>query len=75
MITDHGITCIYYGAAEDMIEEVGALDCRDWTGDGFYVMACGDAQFDTEAFPTLAEARAHAKDYASHYAGVTISEI
>lgn len=75
MITDHSITTIYYGGAEDMMAEVGALDCRDWDSNLFYVMACGAEQFETDTFPTLAEARAYALDYASHYAGVTVAQI
>jgi hypothetical protein len=75
MITDHNITTIYYGPAEDMIAEVSALDCRDFDTNGFYVMACGADQYETDTFATLADARAYAIDYASHYAGVDVAAI
>jgi len=54
------IEIVYYGAADAMIDEVGALDCRAYCNGGFYVLPVGDGQWDTEAFSTLAEAKAYA---------------
>ena len=54
------VETVYYGPADAMIAEVGALDKRAYSQAGFYVLPVGDGQWDTEAFHTLAEAKAYA---------------
>lgn len=54
------IEIVYYGPADAMIDEVGALDKRAFCDEGFYVLPVGESQWDTEAFSTLAEAKAYA---------------
>ena len=54
------IETVYYGPADAMIDEVGALDKRAYMTEGFYVLPAGKGQWDTEAFSTLAEAKAYA---------------
>lgn len=66
------IETVYYGPAEAMIAEVGALDKRAYSQEGFYVLPVGEGQWDTEAFHTLAEAKEYA---AAEHGGASISYV
>ena len=66
------IETVYYGPADAMIAEVGALDCRAHCNAGFYVLPVGEGQWDTESFYTLAEAKAHAS---SEYGNAPIAYV
>ena len=66
------IETVYYGPAEAMIAEVGALDKRAYSQEGFYVLPVGEGQWDTEAFCTLAEAKEHA---AAEYGNAPITYV
>ena len=73
------IEYIAFGARDDMVAEVSAYDHSAYEGfDGdathydFLVMPVGDAQWDTEGFSNLADAKAHAKYLAGEYGVKTI---
>jgi hypothetical protein len=73
---DNALQGIFWGLRLDMVAEVGALDpCnpgggfRPWLNSReakYLVMPVGAANYDTEAFPTKADARAYATDLAKH---------
>jgi hypothetical protein len=71
---------IAFGARDDMVAEVAAYDHSAYEGfDGnaaeyaFLVMPVGDAQWDTEGFASLADAKAHAEYLADANGGVPVA--
>ena len=67
---------VYYGEHDAMVAEVGAFDFKasGISKPRYTVMANGSAQFDTEPFDKISEARASAMEIASAY-GVKFSRI
>jgi len=72
------VNTVYYGLRDDMVAEVGAWnplqvgisakECK------YLVLANGSEQFDTEWFSNRKDARAAAKQIASHY-GAKVSDV
>lgn len=71
-------TTIAYGTRDAMLAEVAAFDPRRIDINArecrYLVMPIGDAQWDTEWFPSLKQARKHAKSLAESY-GAKVTSI